>query len=181
LITRPIDPGHPDQIGQVLEKAREAGARGLLIMQLDTFDSQNPSILRRLSIANVESAEPPSLAVIQLRECPSLLISTSERAATAADMMWYLDMLIHELPVPPFQILAAVTTAVDSIHLDECQTALTFALSWGARPNPALDGQRPDAIWNDSDRMPALVHLARLAVLARTAIAANEKLWKRTA
>lgn len=67
----------------------------------------------------------------------------------------------------PDQILEAVTNAVDSILLEVGQTPLAFTMNWGARPNPALDGQRPDALWDDDSRMPALTHLAKLAVLAR--------------
>jgi hypothetical protein len=181
LRNNPIDPGHPDQIEMVLSKAKAAGATGILITQMELCESLVPTITRRLVIAPVDSAEPPELAIIQINDRPALLISTSESSATAADMMTYLDLLTGGIPVPPFQILAAITQAVDSIHLDAGETALTFALSWGSRPNPALDGARPETIWSESERMPALIHLARLAVLARTAIAANEKMWRRSA
>lgn len=74
---------------------------------------------------------------------------------------------------PPDRILEAVTNAVDSILLDVGQTPLAFTMNWGARPNPALNGQRPDSLWGYAAQMPALIYLAKLAVLARAS--ANHK------
>ncbi|MEQ6475006.1 hypothetical protein SR914_19455 [Comamonas testosteroni] len=170
-VTRP-DIGHPDVVERILKKARDAGAAGLLI---------TPIADGGLAVRAAECPDHIPAALISLPGGPSLLLSTDSDATDATDLLMYLQMLSAKLPVPPFYIVSAAMSAVAAIRIDTGMSALSYVQRWGAQQNPAVAGQRPEDVWHTPANHAALTYLVRLSVAARSATAANDRFWRKSA
>lgn len=170
-VTRP-DIGHPDVVEKILKKARDAGAAGILV---------TPIADGGLAIRAAECPDHLPAALISLPGGPSMLLSTDSDATDATDLLIYLQMLNAKLPVPPFYLVSAAMSAVAAIRIDAGMSALSYIQRWSAQPNPALGDNRPSDVWDTPENQAALTYLVRLSVAARSATAANDRFFRRSA